>query len=177
MGWFEFGAELIAIEDSDYVGWVESFTSFGELNFQSVETFADVVVSDLGDRKLALLHIQVHGNPSGLGFGPDWLTTVNFDSYRAQLRRLSGKFIANGWVALRACNVGENLALLRRFHQLWSVGVVAGRGSQNNVLDANFGSYQIVYPDGREDTSFFRPPWTEYNASRRLGSAMTSRLF
>jgi hypothetical protein len=135
------------------------------------------VLDELGDRSIALLHVQVHGSPSGLVFGSDRVTTATFDTYRAQLGRLAGKFTSNGWVNLRACNVGENLALLHRFRQLWSVGVVAGRGRQNNLFDANFGLYQIVFASGDEDTSFFRPPWVEYNATRRLGRAATSRVF
>ena len=63
MGWFEFGAEIIAIEDSDSVGWVESATTIGDVTFRSLETFVVAVEEQLGDRKLALLPIQVHGNP------------------------------------------------------------------------------------------------------------------
>ena len=177
MGWFEFGAEIIAIEDSDSVGWVESATTIGDVTFRSLETFVDAVEEQLGDRKLALLHIQVHGNPDGMGFGRDWVSITSFDNYRAQLGRLSGKFISQAWVNLRACNVGENVDLMHRFRQLWSVGVVAGRGKQNNVLDSNFGFYQVIFPDGSEELSFTCPKWVEYDVRRRGERAITSRIF
>jgi hypothetical protein len=174
MGWFEFGAEIIAIEDSDWVGWAESATTFGELNFTTLEVFANAVTAELGTRKLALLHIQVHGSPEGIGFGNDWVSNATFDTYRAQLARLSGKFTSDGWLNLRACNVGSNLELLHRFRRLWNVGVVAGRSRQNNLFDMNFGFYQIVTRDGAESQSFSRPPWTEYNATRRLVRGIAS---
>jgi hypothetical protein len=170
------GAEVIAIEDSDATGWVESATTVGEVNFRSAQTFVDNVLSDLGARQMSLLHIQVHGNPDGVGFGRDWVSTATFGAHRALFGRLTPKFKPNAWVDLRACKVGQNLALLRQFRGLWNVGIVAGRGSQNNLFDANFGFYQIIHPDGREEQSFTVPPWVEYDAVRRGVRGITSRL-
>jgi hypothetical protein len=175
--WSEFGAEIIAIEDSDWVGWMESATTTGEVNFSSVESCMNGVLADLGDRSLALLHIQVHGNPGGMSFGSDYISVATFETFRAQFARLSGKFVSNAWVDFRACEIGQNVALMQRFNQLWGVGVVAGRGLQNNLYDANRGRYQVIFPDGRQDTYFFAPPWIAYNATRRLGRAVGSRVF
>jgi hypothetical protein len=177
MGWFEFGVELIAIEDSDTTGWMESATTIGETTFRSLEGFVDAVLGAIGDRKLALLHIQVHGNPDGMGFGEDWVTTSSFETFRAQFNRLSGKFVSRGWINLRACNIGENLALMHKFRTLWGVGVVAGRGKQNNLFDLNFGMYQVVFPDGKETTMICRPKWVEYDSVRRGASEVLSRAF
>jgi hypothetical protein len=170
------GAEIIAIEDSDAVGWAESATTIGEVNFSSAQTFVDNVLSELGTRQMALLHIQVHGGPSGASFGGDHVSTTTFGSYRTLFGRLTAKFEANSWVDLRACEVGQNLPLLRQFHSLWNVGIVAGRGLQNNLFDANFGFYQVIEPGGREYQSFSVPPWVEYDAARRATRAIVSRL-
>jgi hypothetical protein len=170
------GAEVIAIEDSDTTGWLESATTIGEVNFSSAQTFVDNVLSDLGTRQMSLLHIQVHGNPDGVAFGGDWVSSSSFGSYRALFGRLTAKFQSNSWVDLRACKVGQNLPLLRQFRGLWSVGIVAGRGSQNNLLDANFGFYQVIYPDGREEQTFTVPVWVEYDVGRRGIRGITSRL-
>lgn len=176
MSWFTTGAEIIAIEDTDWVGWVESATTVGEVNFQSLEGFVTNVLNELGDRSISLLHVQVHGNPDGMGFGDDWLSNASFDTYRAQLRRLASRFASHAWVDLRACEVGANLELMHRIRRLWGVGVVAGRSFQNNLFDLNFGSYQIVHADGRESTSFSAPPWVAYASERRAVRAVTSRL-
>lgn len=172
-----FGAEVIAIEDSDSVGWVESATTAGEVNFNSVQSFVDNVLADLNGRKMSLLHIQAHGSPSGVWFGPTEITTGNFSSYRGEFGRLASSFTDNAWVDMRACEVGQNLALLHEFRRLWSVGLVAGRGLQNNLFDANFGFYQIVTREGTESTSFRVPPWVEYNVGRRALRGITSRIF
>jgi len=173
---FGAGAEIIAIEDSDTVGWAESATTFGEVNFRSAQTFVDNVLSELGTRQMSLLHIQVHGSPGGVAFGPDWVSSSSFGSYRALLGRLTSKFEADSWVDLRACEVGQNLPLLRQFRSLWNVAIIAGRGLQSNIVDANLGFYQIIDSAGREFQSFGAPPWVRYNGARRASRAVTSRL-
>jgi hypothetical protein len=170
------GAEIIAIEDTDSVGWVESATTVGEVAFQSLTSFVDNVIAALGGRRLALLHIQVHGSPSGVWFGSDMLSDSNFSSFSGRLGRLTASFESGAWVDLRACEVGQNLPLLRRLHNLWGVGIVAGRGLQSNLVDANLGRYQVITPGGNEDTSFFVPPWVEYDTGRRATRAVTSRV-
>lgn len=170
------GAEIIAIEDTDSVGWVESFTTLGEVTFQNLRGFVANVIAALDGRTLSLLHIQVHGSPAGVWFGPDMVTDANFSTYSAQLGRLTASFRAGAWVDLRACDVGQNLPLLRLIHNLWGVGIVAGRGKQNNLFDANLGRYQLITPRGDEDTSLFVPPWVEYDTSRRVTRAATSRI-
>jgi hypothetical protein len=177
-----FGEEVYAIDETtssggvDYVGWFESAITIGEVNFTNVASFATNVLSHIGARRLSLLHIQVHGSPSGARFGSDWVSQTTFATHRPQFARLTSHFTPNAWVDLRACNVGQNLPLLRLFHGLWGTGIVAGRGRQNNVLDMNFGSYQIIHPDGSENTSVFVPPWVRYNPSRRLAREITSRF-
>ena len=177
-----FDAEIIAIDETtasggvDIVGWLESATTFGEINFTSVDSFVDNVLAELGSRKMSLLHIQVHGSPQHVRFGRHYVRDDNFDTYRARFSRLAGKFSSGAWVDLRACNVGQNLPLLRRFHSLWNTGIVAGRGNQNNLFDANFGRYQVIHPDGREDTSFFVPAWVKYDTTRRGIREVTSRF-
>lgn len=170
------GAEIIAIEDSDTTGWLESATTVGEVNFQSLQAFVDNVLSELGSRDLALLHIQVHGSPTGVAFGPDWVNADNFSTYQPNLGRLAPKFIRHAWVDLRACEVGQNLPLLHMFRRLWGVGIVAGRGLQNNLLDANFGLYQIIDPEGNETTSFTVPPWVGYDIGRRATRGVLSHF-
>jgi hypothetical protein len=170
------GAEVIAIEDTDSVGWVESATTIGEVNFNSVPSFVDNILADLGDRQMSLLHIQVHGSPTHISFGPTQITNATFAAHLGTFARLSSKFAPHSWVDLRACNIGQNIELLQKFRRLWNVGIVAGRGSQNNVMDFNLGSYQIVSPNGNESTQFFAPSWVEYSAPRRAARAITSRF-
>jgi hypothetical protein len=176
MGWFEFGTEIIAIEDSDHVGWTESLTTFGDVTFRSLEEFVDVVLKELGNRKLALLHILVHGSPYEVNFGPDLLSISSFDTFKATLMRLTPKFTHDAWVDFRACNIGQNLAFMRKFRELWGVGVVAGRGRQCNVLDSNLGLYQVVYRDGSETLWFTAPPWVAFSLTRRTTLSVLSSL-
>lgn len=177
-----FGEEVYAIDETtssggvDIVGWVESATTIGEVNFTNVATFVGNVLAHIGPRSMSLLHIQVHGNPSSVRFGSQWVSDRNFGTHRAQFARLTPKFTRNAWVDLRACKIGQNLALMRLFHGLWGTGIVAGRGSQNNLFDANFGRYQIIHPNGQEETSFFVPSWVQYDPRRRLAREITSRL-
>jgi len=170
------GAEMIAIEDGDASGWLESATTIGEVNFQNIQTFVDNVLADLGSRELSLLHVQAHGNPTGIALGGDWVDVNTFDGYKAVLGRLTAKFAKGAWVDLRACEVGQNLPLLHMFRRLWRVGIVAGRGLQNNLYDANFGLYQVVYADGKELKSFSTPPFVEYNAGRRAVRSVLSHI-
>jgi hypothetical protein len=171
-----FGAEVIAIEDTDRVGWVESAITLGEVNFNSVQTFVDNVLRDLGNRHMSLLHIQVHGSPSGASFGSDRISMCSFASFRTALARLTPKFTGEAWVDLRACEIGQNLPLLHQFRTLWNVGIVAGRGTQSNLVDANTGRYQIITRDGRESMAFLTPPHVAYRVGRRALRAITSRL-
>jgi hypothetical protein len=171
------GAEVIAIDDTDFVGDAESATTIGEVNFQSVETFVDNVKSELGDRWMSLLHIQVHGNPTGIWFGRDQVTVNTFPNFRARFDQLSAYFTDGAWVDLRACEVGQNLPLLHKFRELWGVGIVAGRGLQSNVIEVNLGRYQIVTADGEEAKSFTVPPWVAYDAGRRAVRGILSRIF
>lgn len=170
------GAEIIAIDDTDRVGWAESVTTLGEVNFQNVNTFVDNVLAALGTRQMSLLHVQVHGSPQAVHFGNQEVGLGSFGNYQAMFARLTPKFTSGAWVDLRACNIGQNLPLMHRFRQLWRVGLVAGRGRQNNLFDANFGMYQIVTADGQESTSFFVPRWVEYDTTRRAVRGITSRL-
>ena len=176
MSWFEFGTEIIAIEDSDFVGKAESAATIGEVTFRSLQEFADVVLQELGERKISVLHVQVHGNNDGIDFGYDTLCLDTFDVCRAQLDRLRSKFISNGWVNLRACNIGNNTALMHRLRKLWNVGVVAGMGGQINVVEANSGWYRIVYPNGTEALSWEVPRWVNYDLGRRLVGNSLSKL-
>ncbi|MEE8270451.1 MAG: hypothetical protein V3R98_01800, partial [Alphaproteobacteria bacterium] len=153
------GAEIIAIEDTDTVGWVECATTIGEVTFQNIQTFVHNVLCELGTRSLSLLHIQVHGNEHGVQFGPSWVTINNFGTHQPTLSRLGPKFAGGAWVDLRACDAGQNLPLLRLFHSLWNVGIVAGRGRQSNLIDANLGNYQVITPSGHEYQSVMAPPF------------------
>src|SRR5215468_5370039 len=94
------GAEIIAIEDTDMTGWVESATTIGEVTFQSLQAFVDNVLSELESRDLALLHIQVHGSPTGVAFGADWVSPTNFTRYEPTLARLTARFTRRAWVDL-----------------------------------------------------------------------------
>ena len=170
------GAEMIAIEDGDSTGWLESATTIGEVNFQSLQAFVDNVLAELGSRDLSLLHLQAHGNPTGIALGGDWVDVNSFAGFRATLGRLTAKFAKGAWVDLRACEVGQNLPLLHMFRRLWHVGIVAGRGLQNNLYDSNFGLYQVVTADGREVRSFSTPPFVEYNVGRRAVRSVLSHL-
>ena len=170
------GAEIIAIDDTDSTGWAEGATTVGEVNFQCPDTFVNNVLSALGSRSMSLLHVQVHGSPQAVWFGSHRVDISTLETYRTKFERLTPKFLDGAWVDMRACNVGQNLPLLHKFRRLWNVGVVAGRGTQSNLVDANLGFYQIVTKDGRESTSFSVPPWVEYSVSRRLSRSITSRF-
>jgi len=172
---FGTGAEIIAIENTDYVGCGEDWTTWGQVDFDSAQTFVDNVLAALGARQMSMLHIQVHGNFLDVSFGSDRVSTSTFGNYSALFGRLTPKFDPNSWVFLRACDVGQNIALLQQFQQLWNVGIVAGRWRQNNVLDFNLGYYQIIDPAGNQSQSFTLP-WAHYSFDRRLLRAVTSRL-
>ena len=171
------GAEVIAIDDTDFVGDAESVTTVGEVNFQCVDTFVDNVLSDLGTRQMSLLHIQAHGDTGGISFGRHYVTLSSFPIYSGRLRRLAPKFTSGAWVDLRACEVGQNLPLMHMFRTLWNVGLVAGRGLQNNLFDMNLGRYQIVTASGDESKSFTAPPWVAYDVGRRAARGILSRIF
>ena len=66
---------------------------------------------------------------------------------------------------------------LLMFRTLWNVGLVAGRGLQNNLFDANFGRYQIVTARGEESKSFTVPPWVAYDVGRRAARGILSHIF
>ena len=154
------GIEVIAIDVSDTTGKMEALTTMAPVKFTTLAGFVENTIAWVGDKKIDLLHIQVHGNKNDLGFGPDRLSLSNFtEVYRRQLSKLAPFFASGAWVNLRACEVGQNVALLQKLARAWNVTVVAGRGSQRNVLiDLNMGRYVTVKPDGSTESSFFQPP-------------------
>jgi hypothetical protein len=165
------GIEVIAIDDTDSTGWLESATTIGEVTFTSLSTFVSSVVGYLNGRTMKLLHVQVHGSPTRIVFGRDSVNLAGVQTtHRATLGRLTTCFdTEDPWVDLRACNIGQKVPFLQSLASLWRTTVVAGRGSQNNILDVNFGRYVIVKPDGTSETSFFAPREVDYNLGRRIG--------
>lgn len=169
------GLEIIAIEDSDAVGWVEAATSIGEVTFRSVASMVDNIVAYAGSRRIKLLHLQAHGNSAGFYVGPDSVTLGTLaTTWRGPLARLTPLFDSDPWVDLRACEVGQNVALVANLAGIWGTTIVAGRGLQNNLFDLNFGRYVTVKPDGSSETSLLAPPQVAYNVSRRLFRQITS---
>ena len=92
-----FGAEIIAIDTTDHVGVAEDWTTLdiGQVNFSDVRTFVSAVSTELGTRKMDLLHIQVHGSPTAAVFGSDRVTTSTFASFRGSFSLLTPKFNSN----------------------------------------------------------------------------------
>ncbi len=164
--------EVIAVEAGDAAGWVEAATALGEVEFTSLQTFMDNVTAFIRGTRMHRLHLQAHGDSTGIEFGADFLTLETLKwAYRGQLARLTPLFTPGAVVVLRACEVGQSLALLQNLAALWNVEIVAGRGLQNNLFNANTGRYVIVRPDGSTDTSIFLPPEANYEkdgADKRL---------
>jgi hypothetical protein len=154
------GIEVIAIDVSDTGGRMESRTTIAPVKFTSLAEFVDNTIAWIRGKKIGLLHIQVHGDKDGVGFGKDRLFLTNFKAvYRGHLSKLAPYFATGAWVHLRACDVGQNVPLLQNLAGAWNVTVVAGRGSQVNVpYEINTGRYVTVKPDGQIDYSFLQPP-------------------
>lgn len=153
------GMEIVAADGYDRVGfaeWITTFPGGGFVELQDIVTFVHGVQAAAGARKIAILHIQVHGYPGGMLFGDvnggtgELLTVGNFATYKPVLARLTSHFPTDAWVCVRACRVGQNYALLRLLRQLWNVNILAGLGDWNNVIDFNKGNYVIFERTGAE---------------------------
>jgi hypothetical protein len=153
------GIEVIAIDVSDTGGRMESRTTMASVDFTTLAGFVDNTIAWVRDKKINLLHIQVHGTIDFVAFGRERLSLSNFDEvYRNHLSKLTPFFANPAWVHLRACDVGQNVALLKKLAVAWDVTVVAGRGAQINVpYEVNTGRYVTVEPDGSTDYSFWQP--------------------
>ncbi|GAB4513792.1 MAG: hypothetical protein Tsb0019_11320 [Roseibium sp.] len=174
------GAEIIAIETTwtreDPTGLMETVTTFGEVQFNSLPTFVDGVLSALGDRSLSLLHIQVHGSERGRGiyFGSDDMVHEgSFHYYQPILRKLAGRFRPDGWAFFRACFGGQYHVLMRQFRDLWQCNVVSGLSWQSNWVpvqggDFNRGGYYFVRTNGEEYHSRVLPISLRHQTGRRL---------
>ena len=172
--------EIIAIESGDETGWLESATTIGEVEFNSIQSFVDNVRNFLNGDRMHKLHLQAHGNTTEIEFGSDTLDLDSFTLlYRGTFALLTPCFTSNAIVVLRACEVGQNVALLTTLARVWNVTIIAGRGAQNNLLNFNTGRYVIISPDGSIDTSIFLPAQADYqNTGRdeRIGQ-MVKNLF
>ncbi|MEM5581756.1 MULTISPECIES: hypothetical protein [unclassified Roseibium] len=174
------GAEIIAIETTyswdDAAGLLETVTTFGEVQFNSMPTFVDGVLSALGTRSLSVLHVQVHGSSegSGIDFGShDMLREGTFHNYEPLLRKLAGRFRADGWVFFRACFGGQYHVLMRQIRDLWQCNVISGVNWQSNWLplqggDFNQGAYYVVKANGEEYTTQMLPGSLRHLTGRRL---------
>ncbi len=163
------GAEIIAQDNYDTVGFLEGITTIGEVVFTDVASFASGVLTKLGGSQLSLLHVQAHGHPSGIQWGPtDWVSPGTFSTHLPHFNQLKGRFHSDAWLDLRCCLIGQNLQLLRLFRDLWRINVIAGTGLQNNLLDMNRAHYQVVAASGAEYTTVFAPPWVRYDVERRF---------
>ena len=117
----------------------------------------DNILATLGDGRMARLNIQVHGSPLSVAMGHTRVTVQNFESHRPTLSRLNGHFTSGGFVHLRACDVGQNLPLMRLLAATFGVSVYAGRGRQSNIIGVNLGYIVRCEPDGTCTTQFFQP--------------------
>lgn len=134
--------EVTAIDDVDAVGWLESFFSLGEINFTDVTTMVDNILTAIGSNQMSRLNIQVHGSPTSVAVGSTGISTANFATHQPTLSRLSGHFTSSGFVHLRACDVGQNPALMQMFASAFGVPVYAGTGTQRNIFyPSNTGNY------------------------------------
>jgi len=149
--------EVTAIDDVDTTGWLESFFSIGEVNFTDLNSMVANILTALGTSQMRRLNIQIHGSPSDVAVGSTVINTGNFATYQATLARLSGHFTSGGFVHLRACEVGQNLPLMRLFAATFGVTVYAGRGYQNNIYGVNTGYIVRCEPNGTCTTQFFQP--------------------
>ena len=134
--------EVTAVDDVDAVGWLESFFSMGEINFTDVTTMVDNILTAIGSNQMSRLNIQVHGSPTSVAVGSTSISTANFATHQPTFSRLSGHFTSSGFVHLRACNVGQNPALMQMFASAFGVPVYAGTGTQRNLFyPFNTGNY------------------------------------
>jgi hypothetical protein len=172
--------EVIAIEAGDAAGWLEAATTLGEVEFTSLQSFVDNVIAFAQGVRIRKLHLQAHGNSEVIEFGSDLLTLANFNSkYRGLLSRLTPLFDKGAVVVLRACEVGQNVALLQNLAGAWNVTVISGRGFQNNLYNFNTGRYVVVAPNGAVDTSLFLPVEAKYEkdgADQRIGQKLLQKM-
>ncbi|MEM1160756.1 MAG: hypothetical protein AAGJ28_07465 [Pseudomonadota bacterium] len=155
------GCEIVAYDDyrreEDWVsvGWGESVTTFGDVEFHDITSFVDGVIGAAAGDRIALLHLQAHGYTSGIHFGDPVngrgvaLTNASFNQHANELRRLRPHFADGAWVAVRACHVGQNLQLLQSLRDAWGVNIFAGLSYWRNVSDYNTGNYVVLTRDGQ----------------------------
>lgn len=181
------GLEIVAADCYDISGIGEAITTaFGGIYvvYFSLDQFVQFVTASLLGRKIGILHIQSHGSDSGDGilfgdvfnkgvFGDyyrsgDKLTMSNFPSHRSKLNELTPHFAQGAWVAVRACNVGQNLALMRALRSLWSINLVAGLGKWNNGLDQNEKEFLVLEANGSEYLTKTMPPQIQHSLMRKF---------
>ncbi|MCB2076635.1 MAG: hypothetical protein KDE55_02940 [Novosphingobium sp.] len=171
------GIEIIAYDNYDFSGAGEYWTTFGNTTkFTDVQSFVQGVLSAASGQKIKLLHIQAHGDSSGIYFGDcgqsiptyryPWSAAPNgnyvhvgvFNNYRAEFAKLRPHFADGAWVVFRSCKTGWAQGLLREFRSLWGVNVLAGKGLWNNVSDSNDGDY-VIYEKGGGEYRTTTLPW------------------
>lgn len=161
--------DITVLDDSDYVGVAESMVTTGEIYMVNVESMVANVIEALrifsrtcvpGQRQfneLRRLNIQDHGNPDAIQIGTDEVSLKTLANFAPALRRLAPYFGRGGSVHLRACQVGQNRALLTGFARIFGVPVFAGTGNQNNVYGFNMGDYVRADPSGHFQANVSRP--------------------
>lgn len=169
IGW-NHTVEVIAIQKGDATGWMEAAAAIGEIEFDSIESFLNNTYDFVQGARISRLHLQAHGDSEAVYFGSDILNVDSFKTiFRPSFATLTPFFAPGAVVALRACEIGQNVALLQNFAACWNVTVVAGRGYENNVYNSNTGRYVTVTPGGNVTTSIFLPSEADYQG----GGAVT----
>lgn len=169
------GLEIVAADLFDLTGIGEAATTAfggGYVVYSSIDEFVDRVIAVLFGRKIGILHIQSHGTSDSIRFGDafrngDVLTISSFPRFRNKLGELTRHFARGAWVAVRACNAGQDLPLMRSLRDLWGVNLVAGFGAWNNILDMNYKDFLILETNGNEYRTQSMPAQIQHSLMRK----------
>ena len=95
------------------------------------------------------------------------MTISSFPRFRNKLGELTRHFARGAWVAVRACDVGQDLPLMRSLRDLWGVNLVAGFGAWNNMLDKNYKDFLILEANGNEYRTESMPTQIQHSLVRK----------
>ncbi|MDD1784111.1 DUF4157 domain-containing protein [Enterovibrio sp. ZSDZ35] len=129
----------------------------GDVPMTNVTSLVDNVIAHVGEREIQRLNIADHGNPDGMEFGNDWLTTNTVSSFTGELSRLRPHFTSNAIVHIEGCKSGQNQTLVCALAAAFGVPVYAGTGFQHGIFRFNTGDYVRCSPAGEYEVGVGRP--------------------
>lgn len=145
----ENGMDIAVIDDSDLYGTFASMTRTEEIYMKDVKSMVANVLKKKGSYKIRRLDVIDHGNPRTFQIGGDWIGLESLAKFEGELSKLTGQFVASGFVHLQHCDIGMNRPLLAALAKLWGVSVYAGEGKHRAQIRHNTGKYVRADPNGK----------------------------